>query len=44
MKVEIFLKRMEDFDKINVIYEKVRIWCCSTTSMISANLLLIVVI
>lgn len=24
MKVEIFLKRMEDFDKINVIYEKVR--------------------
>jgi hypothetical protein len=24
MKVEIFLKRMEDFDKINVVYEKVR--------------------
>jgi hypothetical protein len=23
LKVEIFLKRMEDFDKINVIYEKV---------------------
>lgn len=23
MKVEIFLKRMEDFDKINAVYEKV---------------------
>lgn len=40
MKVEIFLKRMEDFDKINVIYEKVRAVSLSETSCPSDSLLL----